>query len=40
MKYLERVENLNNNKKIISFGNGGSMCDAMHFTQELNGYFE
>ena len=33
------ISSLNNNKKIISFGNGGSMCDAMHFTQELNGYF-
>ena len=26
-------------KKIISCGNGGSMCDAMHFSQELSGYF-
>ena len=34
------INTLNNNKKIISFGNGGSMCDAMHFSQELNGYFD
>ena len=33
------ISSLNNNNKIISFGNGGSMCDAMHFTQEMNGYF-
>ncbi|KAK3606881.1 hypothetical protein CHS0354_018475 [Potamilus streckersoni] len=25
--------------KIISFGNGGSMCDAMHFAEELTGRF-
>ncbi len=28
-----------NNNKVISFGNGGSMCDAMHFAQELTGKF-
>jgi D-sedoheptulose 7-phosphate isomerase len=28
-----------NNKKIISCGNGGSMCDAMHFAEELTGLF-
>ena len=27
------------NKKIISCGNGGSMCDAMHFAEELSGRF-
>ncbi len=26
-------------KKVISCGNGGSMCDAMHFAQELTGLF-
>lgn len=26
-------------KKIISCGNGGSMCDAMHFAEELSGRF-
>ena len=26
--------------KIISCGNGGSMCDAMHFAQELTGKFK
>src|SRR5690606_6614186 len=25
--------------KIISCGNGGSMCDAMHFAEELSGKF-
>ena len=25
--------------KIISCGNGGSMCDAMHFAEELTGRF-
>ncbi|MGI8892352.1 MAG: D-sedoheptulose 7-phosphate isomerase, partial [Bacteroidia bacterium] len=27
------------NKKVISCGNGGSMCDAMHFAEELSGKF-
>ena len=26
--------------KIISCGNGGSMCDAMHFAEELTGGLE
>ena len=26
-------------KKIISCGNGGSMCDAMHFAEELSGKY-
>lgn len=30
---------LENNGKIISCGNGGSMCDAMHFAEELSGRF-
>jgi len=28
-----------NNKKIISCGNGGSHCDAMHFAEELTGRY-
>jgi D-sedoheptulose 7-phosphate isomerase len=28
-----------NKHKIISCGNGGSMCDAMHFAEELSGLF-
>ena len=28
-----------NGKKVISCGNGGSMCDAMHFAEELTGRF-
>lgn len=30
---------LRNGNKIISCGNGGSMCDAMHFAEELSGRF-
>jgi len=30
---------LQNNGKIISCGNGGSMCDAMHFAEELSGRY-
>ena len=26
-------------KKLISCGNGGSMCDAMHFAEELSGKY-
>jgi len=33
------VEALRNGKKIISCGNGGSMCDAMHFAEELTGRY-
>ncbi len=25
--------------KVIAFGNGGSMCDAMHFAEELSGKY-
>lgn len=30
---------LKTNKKVISCGNGGSMCDAMHFAEELSGRY-
>ena len=33
------VKALRNGGKIISCGNGGSMCDAMHFAEELTGRF-
>lgn len=33
------VDCLNRGGKIISCGNGGSMCDAMHFAEELTGRF-
>jgi len=44
---LERIEaaskimadSLREGGKIISCGNGGSMCDAMHFAEELSGRF-
>lgn len=32
-------EAIKNGGKIISCGNGGSMCDAMHFAEELTGRF-
>lgn len=33
------VDAIKNGGKIISCGNGGSMCDAMHFAEELSGRF-
>lgn len=33
------ASSVNNGGKIISCGNGGSMCDAMHFAEELTGRF-
>ncbi|WP_036678139.1 D-sedoheptulose 7-phosphate isomerase [Daejeonella oryzae] len=33
------VSSINSGKKIISCGNGGSMCDAMHFAEELSGRY-
>jgi len=33
------VDALKDGKKIISCGNGGSMCDAMHFAEELTGRY-
>ncbi len=30
---------IKNGKKIMSCGNGGSMCDAMHFAEELTGRY-
>lgn len=33
------VTSLRNGGKIISCGNGGSMCDAMHFAEELTGRY-
>lgn len=33
------VEAIINGGKIISCGNGGSMCDAMHFAEELTGRY-
>jgi D-sedoheptulose 7-phosphate isomerase len=45
--HFNRIENaammmvkaLQEGHKIISCGNGGSMCDAMHFAEELTGQF-
>lgn len=33
------VESIRNGGKILSCGNGGSMCDAMHFAEELTGRY-
>ena len=33
------VEAIRNGGKILSCGNGGSMCDAMHFAEELSGRY-
>ena len=33
------ITSINNGGKVISCGNGGSMCDAMHFAEELTGRF-
>jgi D-sedoheptulose 7-phosphate isomerase len=33
------VDSFNNNGKVISCGNGGSHCDAMHFSEELSGRY-
>ena len=33
------INSLKSGGKIISCGNGGSMCDAMHFAEELTGRF-
>lgn len=36
---LMMVASIKSGGKIISCGNGGSMCDAMHFAEELSGRF-
>jgi D-sedoheptulose 7-phosphate isomerase len=33
------VDTFNKGNKVLSCGNGGSMCDAMHFAEELSGRF-
>lgn len=35
----QMVQSLKHGGKIISCGNGGSMCDAMHFAEELTGRY-
>ena len=34
------IKSMNLGGKVFSCGNGGSMCDAMHFSQELSGLFQ
>nr|MBC7613452.1 D-sedoheptulose 7-phosphate isomerase [Pseudopedobacter sp.] len=36
---LLMLDAIKEQKKILSCGNGGSMCDAMHFAEELSGRF-
>lgn len=36
---MAMVDAIKNGGKIISCGNGGSMCDAMHFAEELTGRY-
>jgi D-sedoheptulose 7-phosphate isomerase len=36
---LTMVDSYKQNGRIFSCGNGGSMCDAMHFAEELTGRF-
>jgi D-sedoheptulose 7-phosphate isomerase len=33
------VDSLSEDGKVLSCGNGGSLCDAMHFAEELTGRF-
>jgi D-sedoheptulose 7-phosphate isomerase len=33
------VDSIKNGGKILSCGNGGSLCDAMHFAEELTGRY-
>ena len=33
------IKALKNKNRVFSCGNGGSMCDAMHFAEELSGKF-
>lgn len=33
------ADSIANNGKVIAAGNGGSMCDAMHFAEELSGRY-
>lgn len=33
------TESIKNNGKVLSCGNGGSLCDAMHFAEELTGRY-
>lgn len=36
---LLMVDAIHHQNKILSCGNGGSMCDAMHFAEELSGRY-
>ena len=36
---LQIAHTFRNKGKVVIFGNGGSMCDAMHFAEELSGRY-
>ena len=45
MKFIENAANMiatsfKNGNKILIAGNGGSLCDSMHFAEEFSGYLE
>jgi D-sedoheptulose 7-phosphate isomerase len=44
LQFLEKVSNslvhaFGHERKVLIAGNGGSLCDAMHFAEELTGYY-
>jgi D-sedoheptulose 7-phosphate isomerase len=44
VSFMERVAEMlavafQQGRKVIIAGNGGSLCDASHFAEELTGYF-
>lgn len=44
LKFMEEMSNLlattfQNGNKVLIAGNGGSLCDASHFAEELTGVF-
>ncbi len=44
LEFIEKAANLlvscfNEKKKVLIAGNGGSLCDAAHFAEELTGFF-
>lgn len=44
LKFIESaawaiIDCFKNGGKLLIAGNGGSLCDAMHFAEELTGYF-
>ena len=40
MAQEQLIKTFETNNKVMSCGNGGSFCDAMHFAEELTGRFQ